>query len=108
MAKFLLEARYAPDGVRGLVGSGAKRRVSTVKATAKELGGKVEAFYFALGEVDAYLILDLPDAAAATALALAVNQSGVVSVRTIALLTPDDVDEAISRHVTYRPPCSDA
>lgn len=106
MAKFLVEARYAAEGVRGLVAHGAKQRITAVKAAVKELGGKVEAFYFAFGEVDAYVILDLPDAAAANALALAVNQSGVVSVRTVVLLTADEVDEAIGRNVTYRPPSS--
>jgi uncharacterized protein with GYD domain len=106
MAKFLFEATYAPDGVDGLVNGGAKRRIAVVKATVKQLGGKVEAFYFAFGPVDAYLILDLPDAAAANALALAINQSGTVSVTTTVLLTADDVDEAISRKVTYSPPGS--
>lgn len=106
MAKFLFEATYGPDGVRGLLDQGAKRRIAAVKATVKQLGGKVEAFYFAFGPVDAYLILELPDAAAANALALAVNQSGTVSVTTTVLLTPDDVDEAISRTVTYSAPGS--
>jgi uncharacterized protein with GYD domain len=34
---------------------------------AKSVGGKVEAFYFALGDVDAYIILDLPDNVSAAA-----------------------------------------
>ena len=106
MAKFLFEATYGPDGVAGLAAHGAKRRIAAVKATVKQLGGKVEAFYFAFGPVDAYLILDLPDAAAASAIALAINQSGTVSVTTTVLLTADDMDEAISRKVTYSPPGS--
>jgi uncharacterized protein with GYD domain len=106
MAKFLFEATYGPDGVSALVSDGAKRRVAVVKSTVKQLGGKVEAFYFAFGPVDAYVIVDLPDAAAANALALAINQSGTVSVTTTVLLTADDVDEAISRNVAYTPPGS--
>ena len=37
----------------------------------------MEAFYFALGDVDAYIILDLPDNVSAAAVSLAAHQGGL-------------------------------
>jgi uncharacterized protein with GYD domain len=104
MAKFLFEASYGPQGVQGLARDGAAHRRATVESTVTALGGHVEAFYYAFGDVDAYLIIDLPDNIAASALSLAVNQSGAVSIKTTVLLSADEVDQAIARKVDYRPP----
>jgi hypothetical protein len=49
---------------------------------------------------------ELPDIESATAVALTVNQSGLASVTTVALLTPEQVDEASKASVEYRPPGS--
>ena len=49
-------------------------------------------------------MLDLPDAAAATAVSLAANVSGAVHSRTVVLMTPEEVDAALKKHVQYRPP----
>ena len=104
MAKFLFEASYGPEGVRGLVREGAAHRRTNIESTVAELGGHVEALYFAFGDVDAYLIIELPDNVTANALSIAVNQSGALSVKTTVLLTPDEVDQAIARNVKYRAP----
>jgi hypothetical protein len=47
---------------------------------------------------------DLPDTESATAVALAVNASGGATVKTVVLLTPEEVDAAAQRSVEYRPP----
>ena len=39
------------------------------------LGGKLETFYYAFGDVDAYVIFDAPDHVSAAALALAVARA---------------------------------
>jgi uncharacterized protein with GYD domain len=70
------------------------------------LGGKVESFHFAFGGSDAYVIVELPDNQAAAAIALAVNATGAVSVKTAVLLTPEEVDAAAKQSVQYRPPGS--
>jgi uncharacterized protein with GYD domain len=51
-----------------------------------------------------YVIVDLPDNESATAVALTVNSAGAATVRTVALLTPEEVDAAAKRSVDYRPP----
>jgi uncharacterized protein with GYD domain len=67
-------------------------------------GGKVESFYYAFGDTDAFVVVDAPDNVAAAAVALAVNASGLVSVRTTPLMTPEEVDQATKKSVTYRGP----
>jgi hypothetical protein len=37
-------------------------------------------------------------------MALTVNSSGVARVRTVVLMSPEEVDAAIQVHPTYRPP----
>jgi uncharacterized protein with GYD domain len=68
----------------------AKRRAAA-EAALKSVGGRVEAFYFAFGEHDAYVIVDVPDLVTTTAAALTVNASGAVQVRTTVLITPEEV-----------------
>jgi uncharacterized protein with GYD domain len=104
MPKYLFEASYSPQGVQGLSSKGGSSRPSAVAEMAESLGGKLESFYFAFGDVDAYVTVDLPDNEAATACALAVNAAGGASVKTIQLLTPEEVDAAAQRSASYRPP----
>jgi uncharacterized protein with GYD domain len=68
------------------------------------IGGRVEAFYFAYGEADAYVITDVPDATSGLAISLAVNASGAVHIETIPLITPEEIDDAAKRAVNYRAP----
>jgi uncharacterized protein with GYD domain len=104
MAKYLFEARYTVEGVKGLVREGGSGRRAAVAAMAEGLGGKLESFYFAFGDVDAYVVVDVPDSISAAAAALAVNQAGAASVKTVVLISPEDVDKASKKVVDYRPP----
>jgi hypothetical protein len=51
-----------------------------------------------------FIIGDLPDNAAAAALAIRVNAAGVTTCRTTVLLTPQEVDAAVKKTGVYRPP----
>ena len=104
MAKFLWKASYTSDGVKGVLKEGGTGRRAAVEKVVEALGGKVESFYFALGEEDVYVIAELPDTVTATAVSLTVNASGVVALQTVELLTPEQVDEASKKSVDYRPP----
>ena len=104
MAKYLFQASYTLDGVEGLAREGAASRRSAVKKTIARMGGKLEAFYYAFGDVDAYVIADLPDNASANALSLAINRSGMVHLTTTVLMTPEEVDQALGQQVEYRAP----
>jgi uncharacterized protein with GYD domain len=75
-----------------------------VAKLAESAGGRLECFYFAFGDQDVYSIVELPDNESATAVALAANAAGGVALRTVVLLTPEEVDAAAGRSVDYRPP----
>jgi uncharacterized protein with GYD domain len=104
MPKFLIKTQYKAEGARGLVKEGGSGRRAAVQKVVEGLGGKVEAFYFAYGEYDAYVIIDVPDEAAGIALSLAVNSTGIVRVSSVPLLTPEQVDVACKKTVPYRAP----
>ena len=53
---------------------------------------------------DVYTIVELPDHTAAAAVALAVNASGAVNLRTVVLLSPEEIDAAAQQTVGYTPP----
>jgi uncharacterized protein with GYD domain len=103
MPKYLLKASYTASGAKGVAANGGSARRDAVARMAESAGGSLEAFYFAFGDTDAYVTLDLPDNEAATAIALAVNSSGAVSLETVALLEPELLDAAAKRSVDYRP-----
>ena len=104
MPRFLIEANYTPEGVKGLQNEGGSGRREAVAQVAESVGGRLESFYFAFGDHDAYVVVDLPDNEAAAAVALTVNAAGGATTRTVVLLTPEEVDAASKRSVEYRPP----
>src|SRR3954464_15338352 len=97
MPKYLVEASYTVEGVKGIQSAGGSSRRDAIAALAESVGGQLESFYFVFGERDAYTVVDLPDDESATAFALMVNASGAVKVRTTVLLTPEEVDAALRR-----------
>jgi uncharacterized protein with GYD domain len=104
MPKFLIEASYTPEGAKGVQSAGGTSRRDAVAQVAESVGGRLESFYFAFGDSDAYVIVDLPDNESAAAVALTVNAGGGATTKTVVLLTPDEVDAAAKRSVDYRPP----
>jgi uncharacterized protein with GYD domain len=75
-----------------------------VTKVVEGLGGKVEAWYYALGETDLFVILDLPDAQTAAAFSLVVHAAGAAQIATVPLLTAEDIDAASKKSVAYRAP----
>jgi uncharacterized protein with GYD domain len=104
MAKYLLKASYTTDGVKGVLKDGGSGRRAAVEQTVRGLGGSLESFYFAFGDTDAYVVVDLPDNATATAIRLVVNAAGAAQVTTVPLITPEEADEATKKSVEYSPP----
>lgn len=104
MPKYLYEARYTSEGAVGLAKEGGTGRREAVKKHLDELGGKLESMYFAFGDVDGFIIVDLPDNVSAAALSLAVNESGLIATKVTVLLTPEEMDKAGKRKVHFRAP----
>jgi len=104
MGKYLFQVSYTAQGAKSLLeGGGGKRRAAAEQA-AKSVGGKIESFYFAFGDADAFVIADVPDHASASAISLAVGASGGAHCKTIVLMTPEEVDQASKKPLTYTGP----
>jgi uncharacterized protein with GYD domain len=106
MPKYLIEASYSTEGVRGVAQKGGSARRETVGELISSMGGRMESFYFAFGDADVYVIAELPSDEAATALALSINQSAATTTKTVVLLTPEQVDAAAKMVPPYKPPGS--
>ena len=104
MPKYLLQINYTLDGVKGVVSKGGSARKAAGQKAAESVGGTLESIYFAFGDTDVFAIADLPDNAAAAALALSVSASGGATVRTTVLLTPEEIDAATKKTVQYTAP----
>jgi uncharacterized protein with GYD domain len=104
MPKYLIQGSYTAQGAKGVQKEGGTKRRQVVEALLKEVGGKLDAFYFTFGETDFAIIVELPDTVSSAALSLAVNASGAVAMRTIPLITVEEMDAATKKHLSYRPP----
>jgi uncharacterized protein with GYD domain len=104
MPKFLFEASYTVEGAKGLRRQGGSGRREAVARAAHSVGGRLEQFYFAFGDTDAYAVAELPDNKSAAAFALAVSEAGGATDRTVVLLTAEEVDAAAKHSVDYQSP----
>ncbi len=104
MSKYLVQASYTVEGLKGLLKDGGSKRREVVAQLAKGLGGTLEAFYYAFGDDDIFAIVDLPDNVSATATSLVINAAGAAKMKLTVLLTPEEVDQATKKTVDYRPP----
>ena len=104
MQKYLFYGSYTPEGYRGLLAEGGSARIDVAKQALQSAGGSLEAFYYSNGEQDFYIIVNLPDNVSSTAITLAGNASGTFRIRAVALLTPEEMDEAAKMRVDFRPP----
>lgn len=106
MSRYLFRADYTFEGLQGLMKEGGTGRQKAVETLASSLGGHLVSFDFAFGETDVYAVCELPDDEAAAAASLRITASGAVTVETIKLLSPEQIDSAIDRELEYRKPGS--
>ena len=104
MPKYLVQANYVGEGVKGLLKEGGSSRRAAVEKLFSLVGGTIEAFYYAFGDTDLFIIVDLPDNATAAALSLIVSATGAVTPKVTVLLTAEEIDEAAKKTLSYRPP----
>ena len=58
MAKYLLEARYTAEGTKGLAREGGTGRRAAAAKAIESLGGTLESFYYAFGDVAPAIFAD--------------------------------------------------
>jgi uncharacterized protein with GYD domain len=104
MSKFLLEGSYTAEGLRGLIKDKASGRKTAITHALANVGGKLDAIYFTLGERDVLLVCDCPDYPSVASLGLAASASGMVRTKITPLLTVEELDQTIAKGVNYQPP----
>jgi len=104
MPRFLIQANYVGEGIKGLLKEGGTSRRAAAEKAIQSVGGTMEAFYFAFGDTDAYVVAEVPDQVSMAALALTISASGAVATRTTVLMTAEEVDAATKKTPSYRAP----
>ncbi|TMC52673.1 MAG: GYD domain-containing protein [Chloroflexi bacterium] len=102
MPRFLIQGSYTADGVKGVLKEGGTGRRKAVEAAVHALGGKLEAFYYALGEDDVVAIVEGPDNITAATFSMGVAATGTVRTKTTVLLTPEEIDQAAKKTLAFR------
>lgn len=104
MPRYLWQISYTTTGAKGLLSEGGSARRDAITAMVESVGGHVEVCYYAFGSTDLYVIGEVPDEVAAASLSLRTAVAGAARSQTVALLTPEQLDEATHREASYRPP----
>jgi uncharacterized protein with GYD domain len=106
MPRYLSLFKYSAEGARGFLKEKAAAREAASRKAFESVGGKLEAFYWgATGEYTGFTISELPDAPTAAALMALVGSSGAFSeFRSIELLATSEIDRALGKSMTFRPP----
>ena len=104
MPRYMIQASYTREGIQGVMKEGGSGRKDLIGKMVADLGGSLEAFYFAFGEDDAIVIAEIPDNTTAAAIGIAVGASGGATTKTTVLLTPEEIDDATHKTVGYRAP----
>ena len=106
MAHYLYQGAYTSDALKTLIKK-PTNRFEVVRGAVEKLGGRIEGAWFAFGEYDFVVILELPDNVTAAALSLAFAAGGAIrSGKTTPLLSQQEGVAAMKRAATsdYRPP----
>ena len=104
MPKYMIQASYVGEGLKGLLKEGGSKRRETVAQVIEGMGGTLESFYYAFGDYDVVGVAEMPDNASSAAFSMMLNASGVINAKTTVLLTPEEIDQATKKTVDYRPP----
>ena len=104
MSKYLVQANYIGEGLKGFLKEGGSSRRAAIEKLYESVGGKVEAFYYAFGDTDVFVIVDAPDNVTMAAVSLTVNAAGAATAKVTVLLTAEEIDAAVKKTPNYRPP----
>ena len=97
MAHYMVQASYTAEALAALVRSPQDREAG-FRALVERMGGKVTAFFWAQGEFDLVVIVDVPDAETANALALAAISPGhAKAYRTTPLFTNEEMMRSMQK-----------
>jgi uncharacterized protein with GYD domain len=108
MPLFLSQVAYNEEGWKALV-SNPQNRSDVIRTVVEKLGGRLVNAYFAFGDFDIVLIIEVPDNVSAAALAIAAAAGGAVkSIKTTPLMEAVEAVEALRKAAScgYHAPVS--
>jgi len=108
MPRFISFFSYTAESAKAMIEKPSDRSAAA-KALVESLGGTQEAFYWMHGKHDGFLITNLPDGAAAAALAAVVGATGAIGgLETHQIFDHDEQATIVKRAATarkaYKPP----
>ena len=106
MPMYLARFSYTPDAVKALIDR-PQDRSAAAREVAESLGIRLVGFWWAFGEFDGVYLVEAPDNATATALAMATGGGGSLArVETTVLVDMDEAQDAMRKAASaaYRPP----
>ncbi|MEX0612890.1 MAG: GYD domain-containing protein [Pirellulales bacterium] len=95
MATYILLGTFTDQGIRNI--KDTTKRAEAVRAMGKKLGVTVKDLYWTLGQYDVAAILDAPDEAAATSLALSIGALGNVRTQLLRAFTEKEIGSILGR-----------
>ena len=101
MAKYLFQITYTQTGFQETLGEGGSIWRDKIENSIRSLNGWLEAFYFSFGEVDMFVVVELPDNVSASAFSMIVSSGGAVSIKTTVLISPEEIDLAVKKSIDH-------
>jgi uncharacterized protein with GYD domain len=95
MAAYILLGTFTDQGIRNV--RDTTKRADAVRAMAKKVGVSVTEMYWTLGQFDVAAILEAPDEAAATSLALSVGALGNVRTQLLRAFTEEEIGPILGK-----------
>jgi uncharacterized protein with GYD domain len=93
MATYILLGKFTDQGIRKI--KDTTKRADAIREMGKKAGIDVKEMYWTLGQYDVAAILDAPDEAAATSLALSIGSQGNVRTQLMRAFTEDEIGPII-------------
>lgn len=101
MPTFLVKVSYTEDGTESVLEEGATHRREKLRHYTEKLGGTLKSLYYALGEHDAYAIVEFPDKTSMAVASMLTKASGGGTCSATVLLSPEEVDEATEKRKIF-------
>jgi len=104
MPKYLVQANYVGDGLKGLLKEGGSSRRDAIDKLFESVGARWRRSTTPSATPTSSSSRMRPTTVSAAALSLAVNASGAVAAEVTVLLTAEEVDAAVKKTPGYRAP----
>ena len=111
MPHYLVQGTFTPEAWSSLVRA-PEDRADAVRKTVEQLGGRLIRYFYAFGDADTAVTLEVPDQVTAAAVSLAFTASGAFrALKTTPLLTVQEGMEAMRKAgqvgTAYRSPLAE-